>query len=325
MRILVMIGLLWIICSGTGTLSIAAEKTVGPPDGKPVEAPSEQPPELAEGPLRRRLETRLHGSTPEEQARLNAERQRLSGQAASFGVDPTAIVGFYQLLYGHNAFTNNLRSDSAAPTVRLPITPNWLFQVTMPYVWADLNQSNAFPLRGAGDMTTRTGGRVFANEYVAVFVGFDALFPTASEKQLGTGKYTLGPGGALAVPLPRMRSQFNLVAQDYNSVGGDPSRADLHFTQIQPAFYTFWTDQFLTGAVMTWDIDWEHQRKTAMNLLGQVGYRFDNHWVLFAGPGVGVVGRDTFLGLDWTVQAGVRWMFKTPLFSERMFDRYPRE
>ena len=319
-----MIGLLWIVCSGTGTLSIAAENAVGPAD-KPAEAQPERLQGPEEGPLRRRLESRLLGSTPEEQARLKAERKRLSGEAASFGVDPTAIVGFYQLLYGHNAFTNNLRSDSAAPTVRIPITPNWLFQVTMPYVWADLNQSNAFPLRGAGDMTTRTGGRVFANQYVKVFVGFDALFPTASEKQLGTGKYTLGPGAALAVPLPRMRSQFNFVVQDYNSVGGDPSRADLHFTQIQPALYTFWTEQFLTGAVMTWDIDWEQRRKTTMNLVGEVGYRFDNHWVLFAGPGVGVVGRDTFLGLDWTVQAGVRWMFKTPLFSDRVVDQYPRE
>ena len=319
-----MIGLLWIVCSGAGTHSIAAEKTVGPAD-EPVEALSETPSEPKEGLLHRRLESRLYGSTPEEQARLNAERKRLSGEAASFGVDPTAIVGFYQLLYGHNAFTNNLRSDSVAPTVRLPITPNWLFQVTMPYVWADLNQSHAFPLHGAGDMTTRTGGRVFANQYMSVFVGFDVLFPTASEKQLGTGKYTLGPGAAVAAPLPRMRSQFNLVVQDYNSVGGDPSRADLHFTQIQSAINTFWTEKFLTSAAMTWDIDWEHRRKTTMNLVGDVGYRFDNHWVLFAGPGVGVMGRDTFLGLDWTVQAGVRWMFKTPLFSERVVERYPRQ
>lgn len=55
------------------------------------------------------------------------------------GTDPTAIVGFYQLQYGHNAFTNNLRIDNATATIRLPITPNWLLQVNMPYVWADLN------------------------------------------------------------------------------------------------------------------------------------------------------------------------------------------
>jgi hypothetical protein len=41
-----------------------------------------------------------------------------------------------------------------------------------------------------------------------------------------------------------------------------------------------------------------------MNLQGEIGHRFDNHWNVYAGHGVGVVGRETFLGLDWTVQAG---------------------
>ena len=54
-----------------------------------------------------------------------------------------------------------------------------------------------------------------------------------------------------------------------------------------------------------------------MNLLGEVGHRFDQHWNAFAGAGGGVVGQDTFLGLDWTVQAGVRWVFRTPLMPER--------
>jgi hypothetical protein len=324
MRILVMIGLLWIVCSGTGTRSIAAEKPVGPAD-EPVEALSEIPPEPEEGLPRHRLESRLHGDTPEERARLDAERKRLSGEAASFGVDPTAIIGFYQLLYGHNAFTNNLRSDSATATVRLPITPNWLVQASVPYLWTDPNQPRGSTMNGAGDMTIRTGGRLYANEDVALFVGLDTSFPTASEQRLGTGKYIVGPGVALAAPLPRMRSQFNLVAQDYTSVGGDPNRANLHYTQVQPAVYTFWTERWLTGAVMTWDIDWNNRGKTTMNLLGEVGYRFADHWILFGGPGVGIMGKETFLGLDWTVQAGIRWVFKTPLFPERVFQSNPRQ
>jgi hypothetical protein len=94
MRILVMIGLLWIACSGTSTLSIAAEKPVGPAD-EPVEAQSEKPPESEEGPLRRRLESRLLGATPEERERLKEEREHLSAEAKAFGTDPTAIVGYY--------------------------------------------------------------------------------------------------------------------------------------------------------------------------------------------------------------------------------------
>jgi hypothetical protein len=60
-----------------------------------------------------------------------------------------------------------------------------------------------------------------------------------------------------------------------------------------------------------------------MNLLGEVGYRFYKSWNVFVDPGVGVMGRDTILGLDWTVQAGVRWVFQTPLFAEKLVEELP--
>ncbi len=323
MKFLIVLGILFLVGSGTDAPSLAAEHSAGP-TGEPTAA-SEGKPREPQGKVLGRLESRFYGATPEEHARLEAERTRLSAAAAGFGTDPTAIVGFYQLNYGHTAFTNNLRVDSATATVRLPITPNLLFTVNMPYAWADLNDSSKFPLRGASDMTTRTGGRVFANEDVAVFVGLDTSFPTASEKQLGTGKYTLGPGGALAVPLPRMRSLFFLLALDYNSIGGDPSRANIHFTQVQSVVNTIWSERWWSQAIMTWDVDWNNRRKTTMNLLGEVGYRFDNHWNVYAGPGMGVIGKETFLGLDWTVQAGVRWVFTTPLIPERRLESFPRK
>jgi len=306
---------------GTGSVSLAADQP-GQSADNPATVQQEKEGKAPRRPFQR-LEERIHGATPEERARLEEERKRLSAEAAAFGVDPTAIIGYYQFLYGHSVLTNGLRIDSVAATVRLPLTPNWGFQVTMPYAWADLNKSSTFPLRGGGDMTTRTGGRIFANNDMAVFIGLDASFPTASEKQLGTGKYTLGPGGALAVPLPRLRSFFNVAAADYSSVGGDSSRPNLHFTQIQPAFYTFWTDQWISGVLLTWDVDWDNRRKTTMNLVGDVAYRFVNNWIVFAGPGVGIMGRDTAFGLDWTVQAGVRWVFRTPLLPETLVHSLP--
>ena len=128
----------------------------------------------------------------------------------------------------------------------------------------------------------------------------------------------------MAVPLARLRSLFFTLIQDFNSIGGDPSRRDIHFMQVQSAVNTNWTERWWTTASMTWDMDWNNNRKTTMNLLGEVGHRFDDHWNVFAGPGVGVVGRDTFLGLDWTVQAGVRWVFQTPIFSEQIFESFPK-
>jgi len=46
---------------------------------------------------------------------------------------------------------------------------------------------------------------------------------------------------------------------------------------------------------------------------------------VYVEPGVGVMGRSTFLGLDWMVQAGVRWLFRTALITERLFKGLPKE
>jgi hypothetical protein len=196
-------------------------------------------------------------------------------------------------------------------------------RVTMPYVWADLNQPRGFTTNGASDLLVRFGGRVYASPELAVFLGGDATFPTGSNDRLTTGKYTLGPGGAAAVPLPRLSSLLFVFVQDFNSVGGDPSRTNLHFMRVTSAINTIWSEHWWSTASMEWDMNWNGNRKTTMNLLGEVGHRFDKHWNLFASYGAGVAGRDTFLGLDWTVQAGVRWVFMTPFFQERVLEQLP--
>jgi len=324
-KFIIVLGIFCAAGLGAGSVSIAAEKSVRQADEPVVESPEPQQ-EPTKGPLRRleeRLEDRLQGATPEERARLDEERKRLSAAAARFGTDPTAIVGYYQLAYGRNTFTNNLRIDSAVATVRLPITPNLLLQVNVPYFWTDLNQPRGFTRNGMSDVNIRTGGRIYANEDVALFIGTDAFFPTASDQRLGTGKYTLGPGAVLAAPMPRARSLFLLQLFDYNSVGGDPSRPDIHFMQVNSFINTIWSNHWWTIAGMTYDVNWNHEQRTSMELSGQVGYRFDNHWAVFAGPSAGVMGRETTLGQDWAVQAGLRWVFNTPLIPERLFEKLP--
>ena len=81
-----------------------------------------------------------------------------------------------------------------AAEVRLPITPNWLLRVTVPYVWADLDQPRGFTTNGASDTLIRTGGRLYASPNVALFVGADLTIPTGSNDRLSTGNIHLGPG-----------------------------------------------------------------------------------------------------------------------------------
>ena len=306
-----------------GIYSVAVAESGTTPASAAVSESGEEAKPDAESEKGERRRIPLLGATPEERTRLEEERKRLSAEAKAFATDPTAINGYYELSYTHNTFTNNLRTDSATAEVRLPITPNWLVRATLPYVWADLNQPRGFTTNGTSDLLIRTAGRLYASPNVALLVGVDTLFPTGSNDRLSTGKYTIGPAAAVAVPLARLRSLFFLLVQDYRSVGGDPSRTDIHFGQVQASFNTIWSEQWYSTAAMQWAADWENNRKTTMNLQGEVGYRFDKHWVLFAGPSAGVIGRDTFLGLDWSVQAGVRWVFQTPLFAGKLVEELP--
>lgn len=284
------------------------------PDAKPAEA------------KHRPLQTLLQGATPEEHERLQEERKRISAAAKAFGTDPTAINGYYELSYGNSTFSNsNLRFNSVTAEVRLPVTPNWIVRATMPYVWADLDQTRGFTTNGASDMTVRTANRFYASPNVALLIGTDVVFPTGSNDRLSTGKYTLGPAGAVAVPLPRLRTLLLAIVQDFNSVGGDPSRRDIHFMKVQSAFNTIWSERWWTLASMTYYVDWENNHKTTMNLLGEVGHRFDNHWNVWVGSGAGVAGKESPFGLDWQVLAGVRWVFQTPLFSEKLVEELPIE
>ena len=76
---------------------------------------------------------------------------------------------------------------------------------------------------------------------------------------------------------------------------------------------------------MTYYVDWNNNNKTTTNLLAEVGHRFDNHWNVFVGSGAGVAGKESSFGIDWQVLAGVRWVFQTPLFSEKLVEELPIE
>ena len=105
--------------------SFAADAIEGPADGAVTQSQAE----LREG-------ESLQGATSEKHVSLEEERRRLSGAAAGFGTDPTAIIGYYQFMYAHSTSTNNQRLDTVTATVRLPVTPNLGLQVNMPYTWA---------------------------------------------------------------------------------------------------------------------------------------------------------------------------------------------
>lgn len=66
-------------------------------------------------------------------------------------------------------------------------------------------------------------------------VGPTLMFPTASEAVLGTGKFSLGPAAAIGYLGPEWT--VGLFPQHWWSVGGNPHRAAVNFTNLQYFIY----------------------------------------------------------------------------------------
>jgi hypothetical protein len=97
--------------------------------------------------------------------------------------------------------------------------------------WLDPNRPGMSSAQGLGDLSAVLGWRAYNTPEYAVFIGAASTFPTASDNALGSRKYTVGPLIATGRFLPQWESFLFGVFQHSVSAGGDPSRADISFTQ----------------------------------------------------------------------------------------------
>jgi hypothetical protein len=293
-----------------GGVIAAAEPSAQPSDDGAAAVPAEPPPE----PGRPRLLTPMP-ATPES-------RRELQALAAENGTDPTAVVGFYQLQYEHDSFSNGRRDNLVAATVSLAITPSWALRATLPYVWDQPNQPGTSNAKGVSDLTIRMGWRIYHSSYLALALGADALFPTASKDQLGLGKYDLGPGILVAVPAPRLRSMLSVQAQSFFTLVNNGDRPNTRWARMSTTFNTLWSERWWSLLELDLFHDWEQHDRTSGALQGEVGHRLGGHWRLFVRPGVGLWGKEFRGGYSWNLQAGVRWMIPGSIFSKALFEGF---
>ena len=242
--------------------------------------------------------------TPGEQEEAN----RLSAIAARMGTDPTAIIGRAQTLFRYDALEGGKRTNNLVARFDVPYHNNFLFRADLPYVWSTPNQPGASNQNGVSDLFVRIGGRVYSVPGDAIFAGMDFTFPTA-DGNLGSGKYTVGPGVATAHVLPELGSLFFTLLQHQISVGGDPSRRAISTSNFQAFFNTIWTDHWWTRVEAVTQLDWERKAKNSMTLEFEGGYRFTHDWGVWVRPGVGLWGRDIPGAYEWNIEAGIRHMF----------------
>ena len=162
---------------------------------------------------------------------------------------------------------------------------------------------------GLNDLFLRTGWRVYKSPDFNILVGGDAIFPTATDTQLGRGKYEIGPGIAAFIPIPSIKSTLQPLFQHFVSVGGDPSRPDVDYSKLELQLNTLWSKEWWTLLEGDLNVDWTRGAKTGAVFEGEVGRRFGPHWRAWVRPGVGLWGQDVRGGYDWSAQVGIRYMF----------------
>jgi len=284
------------------------------PDGGGTEAATQSDePALIEGDeesVRRRRFLKELGPqplTPEQQE----EAERLSKIAAKMGTDPTAIIGRVQTLYRHNALSGGARTNNLVGRIDIPYRGEFLLQADVPYIWSDPNESGIPNQNGLSDLLVRTGARVYSAPGYAFFAGMDVTFPTADSRQLGNGKYTVGPGLVTARVLPDIDSLIFGLLQHQLSVGGDPSRRDISTSRLGVIMNTIWGERWWTQVELDTQVDWERKAKNSTTLEFEGGHEFTRNWGVWVRPGVGLWGQTALGAYDWSIEAGIRRTFPT--------------
>jgi hypothetical protein len=98
-----------------------------------------------------------------------------------------------------------------------------------------------FVVTHRADRTSAGLGDIYAQAFVIPYrerkfmlvAGSGVSIPTATDRQLGTGKLIIAPAVVPVWPIPK-RGLFFVKVQDYFSIAGAGSRPDLHYTRITP-------------------------------------------------------------------------------------------
>jgi hypothetical protein len=246
--------------------------------------------------------------TPEQ----TEEAERLRKLGAKYGTDPTAIVGRVQLSGEYRDFPQAVKGAAAVARVDLPFRGNYLLRIDTPvFSLSDPNRPGANSAQGFGDLAVTAGWRVYNTPEYAVLIGAVSTFPTGTETGLGLGKYTIGPTIASARFLRKLDSFLIGLFTQQMSIGGDPARRSVDVSDGTIQLNTFWGERGWSIVYANWRVDWERNAKSSMVVELEAGRNVAGKLGVFIRPGVGIWGQDLPGAYTWSVNGGIRYMFRS--------------
>lgn len=245
-----------------------------------------------------------------ERSRRQIKRM-LAVLAAENGTDPTAIIGQLSPRTRYQNRETNQRLQEIF-RVNLPLAPNVILRVDAPFTYQIPKDPNDNSVVGWGDLRARLGWRILNSINGSLFIGSEFYFPTASNSQLGSNQYQVGPAVVGSVHLPDLRSTVFLWIEYLTAVTGHGLSTDetsSSESRVRLRVNTVWSKEWWTFIESRLFIDYTQNAKTGMVLFFEGGRRLDSHWRLYVRPGVGLWGRDVPGAFNYGVELGVRYMF----------------
>jgi len=278
------------------------ESTVPQEEEKPVaETGREAPQETPQVQYERR---------PARALLSNISNRLLNVLSGDNGTNRTAIIGRFQISGEYREQRDGSARVENVERLDIPIGDRLIFRTDVPFMGLDQRVSGSTSVSGLGDISARLGGQIWARPAFTTFFEGQVVFPTASDPDLGRGKYQFVPGLTFSIPIQVLDTVFMPAVHQTFSFGGDPNRKDVDFTKVGLEFTTTWANNlWWTTIEPDLYVDWIQKGKTAMNLEFEVGRRLGDHFRVWLRPAVGLWGTGVPGSYDWFTQFGIRYMF----------------
>ncbi|HSA61168.1 MAG TPA: hypothetical protein VLE03_02930 [Nitrospiraceae bacterium] len=251
-----------------------------------------------------------HEERPEPKALNRMVNRLLNILTADNGTNRTAVVGRAQFLTEYRERRDSSVQLSNTARVDIPLAANLLWRTDADLTLYDPRTAGNSPSFATGDVSTRLGTKIYEEPAFTTFIEAQVVFPTATNDNLGRGKYQLVPAVFFSIPIQKLdMAVFPGIQQDV-SVGGDPSRKGVNFTKLNLEMTKPWANSlWWTTFEPVLYIDWTQKAKTAFDLEFEVGRRLGDHWRAWFRPAVGLWGTGVPGSYDWYAQIGIRYMF----------------
>jgi hypothetical protein len=207
--------------------------------------------------------------------------------------------------------------ESSRTTLRIEATPSSdmsLVRVETPFV----DQVNGNPTSPhLEDIKLKLVSQSIPLQSLALAAVFETTFPTAQPESFGSGKYQLGPGAELLIPLsganpgvaprPWSTSVKPWIEQNF-SVAGNESRQDLNSTKLELELKAEWRKKLILKLTPKFVFDWEQGESGAVLEL-EGGWNFSRRWRTTLTLGLGLWNTDVPATYDRKIEWAVKFNF----------------